>query len=217
MLVRRDDLTGEEFSEYWLGKHADIVRGMPRLHRYVQNHITKTFTGVGDDPGFRVHGIPELWFIDEQAKTIAFESPAAKLLPEDEKNFIQGITIFAVDERVLRGGGGAGAAKVLMLTRRPNSTVGGVEQQERWCKELPAALAGVHRLVVNRVLSSDHRPGVWHELSGPDLMIEMRFDGPADAEKALSSAPFASRLAQMPGIRVAAYLVDEHPIIEPSR
>jgi uncharacterized protein (TIGR02118 family) len=213
MLVRRDDLTVEEFSQYWLGKHAGIVRGMPRLHRYLQNHIVRSLQSVGDDPRFRVHGIPELWFLDEEAKSVAFASPAAKLLPEDEKNFIQGITIFAVDERVAHEG--AGPAKAMLLVRRSSPTLGGAEADHRWCKELTAALRDLRRAVVNRVLSSEHRPGVWHEVSAPDLIIETRFDSAASAEQAFLSDTFALQLAQSAGVQFAAYLVDEHPIIEP--
>jgi uncharacterized protein (TIGR02118 family) len=213
MLVRRDDLTVEEFSQYWLGKHADIVRGMPRLHRYLQNHIVRSLESVGDDPRFRVHGIPELWFLDEEAKSVAFASSAAKLLPEDEKNFIQGITIFAVEERVVHEG--AGSAKVMLLVRRSSPIPGDAEADHRWCKELTAALPDLRRAVVNRVLSSEHRPGVWREPSGPDLIIETRFDSVASAEKAFLSDAFAVRLDQSADVQFAAYLVDEHPIIEP--
>ena len=140
--------------------------------------------------------------------------PTAKLLPEDEKNFIQGITILAVDEHVLREG--TGAAKVLLVMRRAAPTVD-VAEEELWFRELIAVLGTVHRLVVNRVLSSEHRPGVWYEPAGPDMIIELRFDSAADAEKALRPAAFAAWLAQSPGMRVAAYLVSEHPIVEPPR
>jgi uncharacterized protein (TIGR02118 family) len=213
MLVRRDDLTGAAFSDYWQGKHADIARRMPRLHRYVQNHFIRSFEGLAEDPGFWVHGIPELWFLDEEAKTAAFASPAAKLLPEDEKNFIQGITILAVDEQVLREG--AGAAKVLLLMRRAAPVVDGAAE-ERWLRALTGALGAARRVVINRVLSSEHRPGVWHEPAAPDMIIELRFDSAADAEKGLLSPGFATRLAEMPSIRAAAYLVNEYSVLEPA-
>jgi uncharacterized protein (TIGR02118 family) len=214
MLVRRDDLSPEKFSQYWLGKHADIVRGMPRLHRYLQNHIVRSFDGLGRDPGFRVHGIPELWFLDDEAKSVAFASSAAKLLPEDEKNFIQGITIFAVDERVTREG--AGPTKVMLLVRRSTPPLDGAEADFSWCRHLVTALPDVRRTIVNRVLAHEHRPGVWHEPSGPDFFVEARFDSPENAERAFRSNRFAARLAQYSGVQVATYLVTEQPIVEPA-
>ena len=34
LLVRRDDMTHEEFVEYWLDEHADLAAGLPGLKGY---------------------------------------------------------------------------------------------------------------------------------------------------------------------------------------
>ena len=204
MLVRSDALSVGAFRDYWHGKHADIVRQMPHLHRYVQNHILRKIGADVGEPAFQVDGIPELWFRDEEAKAAAFQSHAAKALPADEKNFIKGITIFAVEETVLRPGDGA--AKVLLLARGAAGQL---------CEKLSRTLPGLKRCVCNRILSSEHRPGVWHEPSPPDLIVELRFDSEGDAEAALASDAYQSLGASAVhrGAAIAVYLVDERTIV----
>ena len=82
---RRADLSAEAFREYWLGTHADIVRGLPGVVRYVQNHATGSVIG-GDDPPF--HGAAEVWFESLDAMRANVGSDALARIREDEKNFI---------------------------------------------------------------------------------------------------------------------------------
>jgi uncharacterized protein (TIGR02118 family) len=207
MLVRRRDRSLEAFRAHWLGPHAKIAAAMPQLHRYLQNHLVRKIPVAADDPGLNVDGIPELWFADEAAKTVAFQSDAAKMLPVDEKNFIEGITIFAVDEAIVTEG--AGKAKALLLVRYPGDRAA----MRRWGERLAAELGGVRRAVVNTVLSVDSRPGVWHEPSPPNLIVELRFDSAADAEAALRSPAFDAIAASAPGAAIAAHLIDERQIV----
>ncbi len=207
MLVRRSDRSLEEFREHWLGPHAKIAAAMPGLHRYLQNHLVGKIAVAADDPGFFVHGIPELWFEDEAAKTAAFQSDAAKMLPVDEKNFIEGITIFAVDETMVADG--SGKTKVLLLVRHP----GDGAASRLWSERLAKELSGVRRAVVNIVLSADSRPGVWHELKPPNVLVELRFDSEADAVAALTSPAFNAIVASAPGVAMAAHVIDEQRIV----
>ena len=207
MLVRRSDRSLDAFREHWLGPHAKIAAAMPQLHRYLQNHLVRKIPVAADEPGFKVDGIPELWFVDEAAKTVAFQSDAAKMLPVDEKNFIEGITIFAVDEAIVAEG--AGNTKVLLLVRHPGKDA----DLRSWGERLAKDLDGVRRAVVNAVLSVDSRPGVWHEPSPPNLILELRFDSEADAEVALTSPAFKTAIASAPGIAIAAHLIDEQQMV----
>lgn len=207
MLARRGDRSLEAFRQHWLGPHAKIAAAMPQLHGYVQSHIVRKIEVGGADPGFNVHGIPELWFADEAAKTAAFQSDAARMLPVDEKNFIEGITIFAVDEAMIVEG--AGKTKILLLARYPGDGAG----MRRWAERIAKDLEGVRRVVANIVLSVDSRPGVWSEPSPPNLIVDLRFDAEPAAEAALQSPAFGSIVASAPGMAIAAHLIDEHRIV----
>lgn len=210
MLAARRDRSHEEFSRYWRGKHADIARRLPQLGGYVQNHLGKRIDGIADDPGFRVDGVPELWFADEDAKTVAFQSDVAKMLPLDEPNFIDGITICAVAETVARAG--TGPVKALLFLQ--SASKAGPHAGSDWLDTIGDALPGVRRLVVNRVLSSEGRPGVWHEPAPPSAIVELRFASAADAETALKGQSLKAALGAAPDKpKAIAYLADEHRIV----
>ncbi|MCB1486338.1 MAG: EthD family reductase [Bauldia sp.] len=211
MLARRDDLSVADFADYWYGQHADIVRGMPGLHRYLQNHILRVLTAGNGAEAFRVDGMPELWFLDEDAKNVAFASPAAKALPEDEKNFLKGITIFGVEESVVLAG--QGDVKVLVLRRSDDVPVP-AEDALGWCRDLLQAVPAARACILNRVLTSEHRPGVWHEQDPPDLIVEFRFESAEVAAEAIGRESFQTFLGAQPdGMTVAAYLIEVRTII----
>lgn len=213
MLARREDLSVPAFRDHWLHKHADIVRGMPRLHRYLQNHVLRPIGKSVGGAAYHVDGVPELWFADEGAMAEAFRSPAAKALPVDEKNFLKGITIFGIDETVAREG--EGAAKLLVLIRDPRDVAGGDHAAQPWARLLCERLPGVRRCVVNRVLKADHRQGVWHEEFPPTLILELRFGDEREAEAALQSDAYGSFAASVARghASAVAYLVEERQII----
>lgn len=216
MLARKDGMSVPEFRNHWYVNHAKIVKQMPRLGRYLQNHVIRKIVPDIGDAAFSVDGIPELWFADEDAKNAALQSPAAKALPVDERNFMRGITIFAIDETVVRSGDGG--AKVMLLSRSGKGkgnelAVSGVAGS--WIGRLANELPGTRRSVVNRVVSTDRRSGVWCEPNPPDTIIELRFDSEEAADKAFQSSEFtgiASEAAREEGA-IAVLLVEEKAIV----
>jgi uncharacterized protein (TIGR02118 family) len=214
MLARREDLSREAFRHYWYHNHAHIVRQMPGLARYVQNHVVRELGTTDPTSRYCVDGIPELWFQDERARTKALQSKAAASLPVDERNFLKGITIFAIDERVVRDG--QGPIKALFLLGRLGSSITlSREEANDCCTALLGRLPDVRRCVANRVLSRDGRSGVWFEPNPPALIVELRFDTEGDAESALRSllAEWVTGPATIARFTGAAYLVEERAIV----
>ncbi len=90
-LTRRDDLTHDEFTDYWLQKHTPLLASLPpgevQVHRYVQllptqDVIPGVTTAVYD-------GVAELWVdsIDQAASW--FTSDTYKTdIATDEENFL---------------------------------------------------------------------------------------------------------------------------------
>ena len=82
VLFKRGDLTHEESVAEWIGPlHTGIVRKVPGLRRWVQNHPSMPPTGMAD-------GIGELWFDSADAMARAMKSPEMAAAGEDAKRFL---------------------------------------------------------------------------------------------------------------------------------
>ncbi|MSO28044.1 MAG: EthD family reductase [Candidatus Nanopelagicales bacterium] len=55
MLTRRDDLTREQFAQWWLQEHAPMARDLPSIRRIVFNVVEQNLDAPCD-------GVTELWF-----------------------------------------------------------------------------------------------------------------------------------------------------------
>jgi uncharacterized protein (TIGR02118 family) len=91
MLVRRADITREQFSDYWLSEHAPKILALPGVNRVIKCYIQQV--SVRDIPeGLPIadfDGLAELWFDDlESALTIMGSDEYQATIPQDEPNFI---------------------------------------------------------------------------------------------------------------------------------
>jgi len=100
VIQRRPDLTREQCLAEWSGdRHVSVVKGLPGLTKWRQNHVTP-------DSGESIcDGIGELWFDDDEAMTAALNSPQMGAAVEDARNFLDmdqtGMII--VDEKTIIG------------------------------------------------------------------------------------------------------------------
>ena len=83
VLFKRPDLTDEECLVDWIGdRHTAIVKRIPGLRRWVQNHVNPA-------PGeAKPVGIGELWFDDAESMEKAMSSAEMAAAVEDAKNFL---------------------------------------------------------------------------------------------------------------------------------
>ncbi len=95
LLVSRNDRSVQEFREYWAGPHAAIALQIPEIARYTQNRLDKPLLTWGEEgASYRADGIVELEFTGPEGIALANQSDAVKsLLPQDEPNFLRGITL----------------------------------------------------------------------------------------------------------------------------
>ena len=77
---RREDLGPEEFRDHWLNAHADVVRQLNGIVRYVQNHALESRSGFD--------GIAEVWFEDIESMRNVVDTPELAAIRSDEENFI---------------------------------------------------------------------------------------------------------------------------------
>jgi uncharacterized protein (TIGR02118 family) len=211
LLARREDLSFEQFSTHWLTTHAEIVRRMPMVHGYVQNPVERRLLeGLNPTDPFAFDGIVELWFADQAAQDTAFASEAAPMLPLDEKNFIRGITIFAVreDRRAEPG-----PLKVICALR-PGAGAAGEAAADALAQQL-GALPGARLVTVNHLGAPGWRKDLWHEPHPPQALIELGF---ADAQAAHDFAGLPALAALHAGVSgeggaLECYLVRPRRII----
>lgn len=112
-LRRNPGQTQEAFQEYWLNRHAPLVRERARrlgIRRYVQSHTISDprLSGLGADRGFTgeaFDGVAELWFDSAAVLYPRADAPhasiqAARELIADEAQFIDlaNSPIFVVEE-----------------------------------------------------------------------------------------------------------------------
>lgn len=98
-LMRRPELSREEFQKYWFENHAPLVRSHQdalRIRRYVQLHsmtspLNDAIAASRGAPGM-YDGVAELWWDSVEDMTAGASSPegvaAGAALLEDERKFI---------------------------------------------------------------------------------------------------------------------------------
>jgi uncharacterized protein (TIGR02118 family) len=99
LLRRHPSLTREEFLDYWLNRHAPLVRSVPEFWRHVrgyrQNHAVITLPVFGAQPSTEApategyDGCAELWFDSPESLQQAVQEPAylAIIRPDELKCF----------------------------------------------------------------------------------------------------------------------------------
>jgi uncharacterized protein (TIGR02118 family) len=83
ILQRKPGMTRDACLKYWAGeRHTSIVRTIPGLARWVQNHVISAPGEPACD------GVGELWFENDKVMRSALNSPAMAAAVEDAKNFL---------------------------------------------------------------------------------------------------------------------------------
>jgi uncharacterized protein (TIGR02118 family) len=98
VLFRKGDLSHEQCLAEWSGEpHTSIVRAVPGLRKWVQNHVIPTSAEAPPD------GIGELWFDSPEAMAETMKSPQMAAAFEDAQRFLDLKRTYAlvVEERMV--------------------------------------------------------------------------------------------------------------------
>lgn len=94
-LTRISSLSREEFRDYWLNRHAPLVRSVSDvlgIRRYTQIYPELAESGLPGAENVVFDGVAEIWFDDIETVTVRHMEPAAKRaarkLRDDEAKFI---------------------------------------------------------------------------------------------------------------------------------
>ena len=93
-LVRRDDMTREQFVHWWLEEHAPLARTLPGVERI-------RFNVLDADAPF--DGIAELWFASTEAADAAYATDIGKAVAADSLAHVKSRVRMLADEREVLG------------------------------------------------------------------------------------------------------------------
>jgi uncharacterized protein (TIGR02118 family) len=104
LLRRRADVDAQTFEREWRIEHARLVKLMPGIEGYRQNLVIERQAVKGtpcDYTDLPVDGVVELWFTSVDTLNQAFASPQGVQTMEHAKSFIDEITTFMVESRIV--------------------------------------------------------------------------------------------------------------------
>lgn len=85
VIKAKANLTREEFIYFWQVEHPAVVRALPGVRRYVQN------MSIEHRSEWPFQGVAEVYFDSKKDIAVAFSSPAADVMREHEKKFVEEI------------------------------------------------------------------------------------------------------------------------------
>lgn len=91
MWQAKDGVGPEQALRRWRGEHAELVRAVPGLCGYVQDHCTQSPEGGG----IPFTGLGEVWFEDFESATAATKSPEWEAVIADAATFMDLDTVVA--------------------------------------------------------------------------------------------------------------------------
>ena len=90
IIKKKQNLTYENFQNYWKNEHAKIVTRSPLVGTYVQSHPIYNDKLTFEDT---IDGIAEIWFEDTNAMRTLAATKEYKDIQDDEKVFIDGSAV----------------------------------------------------------------------------------------------------------------------------
>jgi len=93
LLTRRDDMTHEEFANWWLGEHAPLAKALQGVRGARFNLV--------DTPDADVDGITELWFDSQADFEAAYATEHGKQVAADSLAHVSRRERLFVTENIL--------------------------------------------------------------------------------------------------------------------
>lgn len=167
LLRKRKELSDDLFRRYWRDVHGVLAARFPGFSSYRQYHLGAlrlALGGAADLPP--LHGMADVRFSEEAARTTLLDSDISPLIQADEANLFSSSNLFNLDAGAssLSALPGSPTPSMLILLRKPINSA--AVDMNGWCDAL-SACQGVaslirHDLTRGQALNWD-TPGVAHD------------------------------------------------------
>ncbi|MDC3017544.1 EthD domain-containing protein [Paracoccaceae bacterium] len=119
IIKKKQNLTYENFQNYWKNEHAKIVTRSPLVGTYVQSHPIYNDKLTFEDT---VDGIAEIWFEDTNAMRTLAATKEYRDIQDDEKVFIDGSAVrLIIAEDIITFEGGVSDHKLIIFINKSSS------------------------------------------------------------------------------------------------
>lgn len=190
IVKRKPGMAVDAFQEYWRTRHAEVVRTLPGVRRYVQSHTLPAGYRKGE-PAW--DGIAELWFESTEALRALRGTPEQAAVDADEARFLDrsAMKILATDEHVIIDGPvpANGVKSIEFVTHRPDLAI---DAFQRYWRETHGPIAA--RIPqIRRYVQSHVRPSAYGGGRTPayDGLAVTWFDDTAAMRAAAATAEYA--------------------------
>ena len=96
---KKDGMSGDEFRDYWLNRHAPIARDG---YEYLEGYVVDVVTRVPEGQRAPYDGVAELTWQEREGFSADMKSEAAKRATEDLSKFADAYGLLFVEQTVVK-------------------------------------------------------------------------------------------------------------------
>jgi len=216
VLKRKPGLSVEAFQKYWREKHAEVVKGIPGLRRYVQCHTLLSGYRKGE-PIY--DGAAELWYDDTETLRRISDLPESKAAMADNENYadVSKMAVIVTEEHVQKEGrtDGSMVKMVELVTRKPGMSPEAFQEYWRTVHgPIVLKLPGIRRYVQSHARLSAYRAGRPPLYDG---VVGVWFDNTDAMRQSEKTPEYAAVRADEPNFidvgRLAFIITKEHVVV----
>ena len=217
-IKRKTGMTVEDFQSYWRGDHAEVVKRLPNLRRYIQSHALPGGYRKGE---LVYDGIAEIWVDEVDVLRGMAGSDAYAAVQADEEVFIDrpSMALILTNEHVIKDGPipEGGVKNVEFVHRKPGMPV---DEFQRYWRQVHGPIAAeipvIRRYVQSHCLPGGYRDGRQPAIDGCAITW---FDSVAAMRESARSEAYDLTRADEPnfldtGDEIDFIITKEHVIIE---
>lgn len=218
LFKRKSGMEVAAFQEYWRTTHAEVVRALPNIRRYVQSHPLPGGYRKGE---LTYDGVAEIWVDDTNALRQMSSAAAYQAVQADEEKFIDraSMALILTDEHIIKDGAvpaGGGLKNIEFVTRQADMAVADFQAYWRGTHgPIAARIPMIRRYVQSHTKASGYAREPQPAWDG--LAITWFDDIDAMRESAKTQA-FADTMADepnfLPGGPVPTIITREHIIVD---